>query len=314
MADDHLSALLELIDARSTVTGGFALRGSWTSRSRLDDDLKFFAVVRGRVRVLTDGLADAVELRAGDVAVLNGREWVELSGGSGREPVLRLEPPFPGEITAHPGDTVADDLLIGGRVDLDVTGRDVLLGALPPVAVVPSATSGSLRDTLERLAEELLAGRPGSGFAVRQYSQLLLLDVLRRTLDRPDLVPGRLRLLGDDALRPALALIHDQPDRTWSLADLARAASMSRTTFAERFRTSAGTPPLAYLHEWRMLLAQRALRSPDTRIGPLAARLGYASESAFSTAFKRRTGEAPAAFRRRLQEERHAAQTGGQAA
>jgi AraC-like DNA-binding protein len=75
---------------------------------------------------------------------------------------------------------------------------------------------------------------------------------------------------------------------------------VSRTSFAERFRTVAGTTPLAYLSRWRMTLAQRALRNPDVRIGVLAAELGYTSESAFSTAFKREVGEAPLRYRQRL--------------
>jgi AraC-like DNA-binding protein len=75
---------------------------------------------------------------------------------------------------------------------------------------------------------------------------------------------------------------------------------MSRTSFAERFRDVAGVPPLAYLNRWRMLLARRALRHGDARVGALAAELGYASESAFSTAFKREVGESPLRYRSRI--------------
>lgn len=83
------------------------------------------------------------------------------------------------------------------------------------------------------------------------------------------------------------------------LEDLARAAAMSRTTFAERFRDVAGTPPQSYLLGWRMLLARRELRSGDARVRPLALQLGYSSESAFSTAFKREVGESPLHYRAR---------------
>lgn len=92
--------------------------------------------------------------------------------------------------------------------------------------------------------------------------------------------------------------MHSQPDRPWGLAELARAAGMSRTSFAERFRVAAGTPPLAYLSSWRMILAQRALRDPDARVGTIAAELGYGSDSAFSTAFKREVGVSPLQYRR----------------
>ncbi|HEX6338211.1 MAG TPA: helix-turn-helix transcriptional regulator [Jiangellaceae bacterium] len=82
------------------------------------------------------------------------------------------------------------------------------------------------------------------------------------------------------------------------MQELASAAAMSRASFAERFRKVSGMPPVTYLSRWRMMLAQRALRDPDTRIGPLAARLGYGSESAFSNAFKREMGVSPMHYRR----------------
>ena len=72
---------------------------------------------------------------------------------------------------------------------------------------------------------------------------------------------------------------------------------MSRSTFALRFKTVAGVAPLAYLTEWRMRLAERALRDGDIRVATLARSLGYTSESAFSNAFKRVTGNAPKRFR-----------------
>lgn len=72
---------------------------------------------------------------------------------------------------------------------------------------------------------------------------------------------------------------------------------MSRTTFAVHFRTIAGTAPLAYLTEWRMRLAERTLREEATPVAAIARSLGYASESAFSNAFKRVTGSSPSAYR-----------------
>ncbi|WP_235854811.1 helix-turn-helix transcriptional regulator [Nonomuraea aridisoli] len=101
----------------------------------------------------------------------------------------------------------------------------------------------------------------------------------------------------------ALGLMHAEPGRPWDLRQLASAAAMSRTTFAERFRMAGGMPPLTYLNRWRMLLAQRALRDSDVSVGSLASDLGYSSESAFSTAFKREVGESPLRYRRRVRAE-----------
>jgi AraC-like DNA-binding protein len=142
----------------------------------------------------------------------------------------------------------------------------------------------------------------GATFAIRHYGQLLVLDVVRGFMSDPNMPPGWLKVLADERLRPALALIHEQPAQGWSLEDLARAAAMSRSSFAQRFRAVAGMPPLAYLINWRMARAQHELRSGDARVGALASTLGYASESAFSSAFKREVGESPLAYRTRFRQ------------
>ena len=87
--------------------------------------------------------------------------------------------------------------------------------------------------------------------------------------------------------------MHGEPGRSWQLGELAKAAGMSRTTFATRFRAAAGVPPLTYLTGWRMRLARRALLEGSTPVSAIAYSLGYTSESAFSHAFKRTTGFAP---------------------
>lgn len=312
MHGDRLSEVLDLIEVRSVVSGAFGVSGRWQGRTDIVDDLKFFALVRGRAWLTTDGVSAPYELRGGDVAVLNGRSWVELRGGAGDGTPITIEPPSAdsvrrlGEVSAE-----AEDVLVGGRVELNPTGKELLLRTLPPVAHVRSSTQAAphLGGIIDRLFDELVADRVGSAFAVRQYCQLLLLDVLRAFMDGGEVPSGWLRLLADEQLRPALALLHAQPAKAWRLEDLAHAATMSRTTFAERFRDVAGTPPQSYLLSWRMLLARRELRSGDTRVRPLALQLGYSSESAFSTAFKREVGESPLHYRSRTR--RESPQTGG---
>jgi AraC-like DNA-binding protein len=92
--------------------------------------------------------------------------------------------------------------------------------------------------------------------------------------------------------------MHGEPERAWHLEELAAACAMSRTTFAFHFKAIAGVTPLAYLTDWRMHLAERALREENTPVGNIALSLGYTSESAFSNAFKRVTGKAPNVYRR----------------
>lgn len=306
MVDDQLSEVLDLVQVRALLTGGIAATGSWVARGAIDDPLKFFAMICGRVRLSTDGLDEPIELAPGDIAILNNRSWLEIRGGPGEGPRHEIRPESD-LASAHfiGADRTHHDILIGGCVDLSPAGRTLLAQALPPVGHVRAAAAATtdLPGNLDRLFDELTGHRMGSAFAIRQYGQLLLLGLLRAYVDQAELAPGWLRLLTDEPLRPALHLMHSEPAKPWGLQELARAAAMSRTTFAERFRTVAGVPPLTYLSRWRMLLAQRALRDGDVRIGSLASELGYASESAFSTAFKREVGESPRRYRHRNRRE-----------
>ncbi|MEO3811157.1 AraC family transcriptional regulator [Sphaerisporangium sp. B11E5] len=300
---DQLSEVLDLVEVYGAVSGGFAARGRWMARSPCYDAMKLIAMVSGHGRLLTDGLDEPVELSAGDVAILNNRTWLEYEGGpQGGGPRHRISPEenFTGLNEADP---TTDDVVLGIAVGINPAGQELLLQTLPLVGVVRASASAPLRTILDQVFDEVAGRRTGSAFAIRQYGQLLFLAVLRAYLDQVEAPPGWLRVLTDERLRPAVALMHSEPAAPWGLEELARSAAMSRSTFARHFRAAAGMPPLTYLSRYRMLLAQRALRQNDTRIGALAADLGYASEAAFSNAFKREIGESPLRYRHRVRNE-----------
>lgn len=307
MYRDQLSEAFDLVEVRGMVTGGFAVNGPWVTRTVVDDPVKFFAMASGNARLTTDGVDGATDLEPGDVAILSNRSWLELRGGAGDRPAREIVPTDASSPAYLAGaDRETDDVLIGARIDLNSAGRALLLHALPPVAHVraAAATATTLRDNLDRLFDEVTKKRIGSAFAVRQYGQLLVLEILRAYVNQYALPAGWLRALTDRRLQPALTLMHTEPGKRWNLAELARAAAMSRTSFAEHFRAVAGVPPLAYLSRWRMMLARRALRDVDVRVGSLASELGYSSEGAFSNAFKREVGVSPLRYRARMREGR----------
>ena len=73
---------------------------------------------------------------------------------------------------------------------------------------------------------------------------------------------------------------------------------MSRSTFFACFTELIGQQPGRYLARWRMHVAARRLVDADVTIGEVAASVGYATEAAFSRAFKRIIGEPPGSYRR----------------
>ena len=104
---------------------------------------------------------------------------------------------------------------------------------------------------------------------------------------------------GDDTIvGTALAKLHERPAHAWTLAELAREATTSRSVLVQRFSRLVGQSPMLYLKRWRLHLAAEQLTSCSAKVSAIGTRVGYDSDSAFSRAFKRETGMSPAAWRR----------------
>ncbi|MEU6548897.1 AraC family transcriptional regulator [Streptomyces sp. NPDC046915] len=300
MSTDPLSDALAVADARSVLSGGFTAGGRWAIRLRGRDKLKVNVLARGSCLLITEGGAAPVVLSEGDVVVSDGRRSYVLCSEPGLVPVGPEEvavDPCTGMGTLGGG---AEVVCVSGHIDVSRDGGDLLRRALPELIHVRSGTAEApvLRWLTDRLIAEAAGGRAGSAFSSDHLAQLMFVEVLRACLGEAEgLPPGWLRALADERLAPALRLLHADPAHPWQLEELARAAAMSRTTFAVRFREAAGVPPLTYLQNWRMSLAARALREDSTPVAALARSVGYTSESAFSNAFKRTVGLAPRRYR-----------------
>ncbi|MDR4305936.1 AraC family transcriptional regulator [Chelatococcus sambhunathii] len=134
--------------------------------------------------------------------------------------------------------------------------------------------------------------QPGSGLMISRLIDLVVIRVLR-TWVQLGRASGWLGGLSDARVARCLKMIHAEPMRRWSVASLAEAAGMSRSNFSDRFSTLVGRSPLRYQNEWRLGLARRMLAEPGARAGEVGLRIGYASEAAFSRAYKDFFGHSP---------------------
>lgn len=299
MSNDPFSDILRFTNAESLTTGGFSAGGSWAIRFPAPDKIKFFAVVKGRCWVSIDGEEDPIRFESGDVGLLTAKRSFALASDPRVAPVDAMQL-FSGAgrsgVKIGSGDDFAQ---IGGHVLLDPASGNLLSDVLPPWIHVPAASpqAAKFRWLLEQLVEEREADLPGAPLVSAQLSQLLFIQILRAHLKTSTPMTGWLRALSNPRIAPALRLMHGDPARSWRLDELANACAMSRTTFASHFKCSAGIAPLTYLAEWRMRLAERSLRDENKPVAVVAESLGYASESAFSNAFKRMTGHSPSAYR-----------------
>lgn len=297
---DPLSDVLELVSARCSLSGQLVAGGVWARRFVNLDAIKILAVTEGSCWYLMDGMTQPAPFTAGDVLVTNGRRTLVLASDptqSAGAPSTERVQDDNGVYRLGQGDDV---VILGGIVEVDSRRSALLLDALPPLIHIGAAApdAADLAWLLRRIGEEMRAvGKVGQSIMLAQLAQLLFVQVLRAYLaSAPMGDAGWIKGLGDRRLAPALGRMHAEPAHAWNLEDLAQAASMSRTAFAVRFREVMGVPPLTYLTNWRMLLAERELRG-GASIAEAAEATGYTSESAFSNAFKRTLGTAPGRHR-----------------
>jgi AraC-like DNA-binding protein len=177
-----------------------------------------------------------------------------------------------------------------------------LLGALPRILRVQlgdGPAAAWITSTLQHGAEETRAPRAGADAVLAKLSELLFVEAIRRYIET---VPAEQRNwfagLRDPHVGRALALLHAEPARAWTVDELGREVGLSRSALAERFAELIGEPPMQYLTRWRLALAAQALREGREPITRVAERIGYESEAAFNRAFKREFGMPPAAWRR----------------
>ena len=158
-----------------------------------------------------------------------------------------------------------------------------------------------IRSTFTYAAQAIAAGRPGSETVLAKLSELLFIEAVRRhvaTLD-PD-ATGWLAGLRDSYVSRALTLFHGEIARPWTMDELGREVGLSRSALADRFQRLVGQPPMSYLARWRMEVAAQQLRSSSAGLAQIANSVGYEAEEAFSRAFKKAHGVAPATWRRQV--------------
>jgi AraC-like DNA-binding protein len=156
-----------------------------------------------------------------------------------------------------------------------------------------------LRWSIERMREELREPQPGGLLIVQHAAHMMLIQALRLHLaEGSNGGVGWLFALADKKMSAAISAMHEEPGYRWTLHELAQRALMSRSAFALKFKETVGQSPMEYLTRWRMLLAGDKLVTSGDSVAAIALALGYESEAAFSTAFKRVMGCSPRQYSR----------------
>lgn len=187
-------------------------------------------------------------------------------------------------------------------VRFDHGAADRLIGALPKMLRVDAwqdDEGGWLQSTLQFISREAKSLRPGGETVITRLADVLVIQMIRSWIESaPEQGRGWIAALRDEHLGQALAAIHRDPGRSWTVPSLAAEAYMSRSAFCARFKDLVDESPMRYLTQWRMRLARTRLQDKSLAISDLAVQLGYQSEAAFCRAFRREFKSSPGSIRR----------------
>ena len=182
--------------------------------------------------------------------------------------------------------------LVCAFIDFGAALGNPLLRGLPDFLAVPLADIPGGESTLTLLFDEAFAQRTGREAGIDRLVEFFVVLLLRHSIDAQLIKAGVLAALADARLSKALTAMHERPEQAWSLESLAQTAGMSRARFAATFRAVVDTPPLDYLTDWRISVAQTLLKGGKP-LKAVAPAVGYSSPVAFSRVFARRVGASP---------------------
>jgi AraC-like DNA-binding protein len=313
---DALAAFLDGPRAKAAFLLKVVLEPPWSMRIEDEAPLAVVAVTHGAAWLVPceagDALGEPVALAAGDIAIVRGPGPYLVADRPDRRPTIVIDPA--GHCRTLEGESLVEAMDLGVRtwgnqadgsdvmlVGTYQTGGEVsrwLLDALPRLVLVRAGEWDC--PAVPLLAAEIAREEPGQQVVLDRLLDLLLVSALRAAFTGRSMeVPAWFSANADPVVGRVIRLMQNQPGEPWTVASLARAVGVSRALLARRFGELVGTPPMAFLTSWRLALAADLLVGPDATVTSVAPLVGYSSPFTFSTAFKRRYGTSPRAYRER---------------
>lgn len=298
---------------RLSVRGTFYFRTSFTDPwgvavPAFENVARFHFADRGDCMVRIRETGERLHLAQGDLVIIPHGAAHDIYGGrNDEEPILPLDRVL--ELSGYSGEGVlvhggVDDgrqtQLICGHFSFAPGSRHLLFDRLPAylhIANYGESAGRWMEASLRMIGDEAGRDRIGGDLIALKMSEVIFIQALRTFIEQQGARHTGLAGFADAHLGRALTAFHRAPADNWSVEALAREAGLSRTGFAVQFSSKMGLTPMQYLTEWRMQIACAELAEEKASIADVAARVGYASESAFSRVFKREIGATPAAYR-----------------
>jgi AraC-like DNA-binding protein len=298
---DVVAEVLDRVRFGGTLLFHFELGHPWNLALPARPYALFHYLSRGSATLALEQGRD-LPMREGDFVVVTRGEPHLIYSDSRMKPFPIMDFDRPTGrlgVVRHGGDAQPVSTMICGNFTVSRPARGSVLELLPPVLLLrPLADGDWLGAILQRMVSESALQRPGQGVALSRLTEVLFVEVLRSWIK--SLRPGEggwLGAMADPHIGPALQLIHEQPDRPWTLEELGRRVGLGRSAFSARFTKLVGQSMHRYLMARRMSEAAFLLESSDDGSARIASRIGYETAAAFSKLFHRHHGLSPGRYR-----------------
>lgn len=294
---DPLAEVVSLLQPRARFSKVVGAAGAWRVR-RAESGQPFYCVVMDGACRLAVGEQEPLSLCRGDFVLIPSAHGFAMSS---------IEPMTPGAAESEPAALPNGEFRLGrqngppdvqlliGHCAFDSPDAALLVSLLPQLVHVRGERR--LSTIVELVGDESRARRPARDVVLARLLEVLMIEALRSAAHTAA-SPGLLRGLADERLAVAIRHMHASMTRTWTVAQLAKEAALSRSAFFERFSRAVGVAPMEYLLAWRMAWAKHLLRGKEGGVAEVARRVGYGSASAFSVAFARHVGLPPMRYAR----------------
>lgn len=304
---DALTDVLKALRLRSETYFCSDFASPWGMQISHSGNAQFHVVVEGACYVFLEGPGQLLELKAGDIIAFptGANHWISdqkqaptLSGSELLSAIMSDNNPF-----APKPEQALQTTLLCGAFDYDQSIKHPLLRALPCYILIRAGSKAQpswLAPTLLALADETRSAAPGASVVVDRLSEVLFVALLRAYIAENQTQSSYLQALSDHKIGPALTLIHQDDGAQLSIESLADQVALSRGAFSKRFSTLVGMSPKHYLTNWRLNRAKAWLQAGNLSMYDIAQHSGYASEAAFSKAFKLAFGISPGQARKHL--------------
>ncbi len=299
---DPLEDVFTAMRIESALYARLQAKAPWGIAFDTSPNARYAIVVRGHCWLSAASLPQPIALTGGDCFIVKGEAEFQLQDEQGCELQACNEVfhEYAGDTVTVGGDGALTDI-VAGRFAFDVSGGEPLMSLLPSVLHIrmDSERARLLQATLQLIAMETTEQSMGARLVVNRLADVLFMQAVRAYCTSEGcLHSGWLSAYTDRRLGMVLRAMHAEIDKNWTVKSLATIAGMSRSAFAQHFKTIVGDTPLNYLNRWRTYRAKNLLRQSDLALIEIAQRVGYESDGAFNRAFKRSVGLAPGEYRR----------------